>query len=196
MSMRHDDDAHGYAHHHHHAHHHHSHSHSPHQHAHGAPLGLGLPGAADARYASMSLEDIRFPPDDAHAGEYAGARARYAGSAPASWHPGLAAAASARAGLPAQYLAPQPQHAPPHAQLGLSLHIPPPAAHTPAMDRLPADSTLLTPLPGYEPPPLLPPLNVGADAGYYEGGMYEEEGGARPGTGHASLGGSGEEYEL
>jgi hypothetical protein len=71
----------------------------------------------------------------------------------------------------------------------------PTSAHGP-LDRLPANSTLLTPLPGYEPP-LLPPLNAqhqqqqqqqqqrGGDVAYsgeaYEG-VYEEEG-TRPGTG-------------
>lgn len=63
------------------------------------------------------------------------------------------------------------------------------------MNRLPPDSTLLTPLPGYQAPSLLPPLHTGSDLAYPSDGyeMYDEE---RPGTGHGSLGqGSGDEYD-
>jgi transcription factor CON7 len=59
------------------------------------------------------------------------------------------------------------------------------------MGRLPPDSTLLTPLPGYEPPSLGPSLQAGPGLGGYEGyqgydRIYDDD--RRPGTGHESLG--------
>lgn len=70
------------------------------------------------------------------------------------------------------------------------LTIPPPSG------RLPPDSMLLTPLPGYDRdtlPPLQPP--VGSDMTYDPEAYYEGNGGRRPASGHASMGrGSGDDY--
>lgn len=63
------------------------------------------------------------------------------------------------------------------------------------MNRLPPDSTLLTPLPGYQPQSLLPPLQLNGDMNYPPSSfeIYEDDG--RPSTGHTSIGqGSGDEY--
>jgi transcription factor CON7 len=65
---------------------------------------------------------------------------------------------------------------------------------------LPPGSTLLTPLPGYEPPAIISNMQGDQELGYeaYDryGRTYESDG--RPGTGHASLGGTSAdgEYDL
>ncbi|KAF5387331.1 hypothetical protein D9757_005798 [Collybiopsis confluens] len=74
------------------------------------------------------------------------------------------------------------------------LTIPPPSQLQ--TGRLPPDSMLLTPLPGYDRdtlPPLQPP--VGSDMTYDPEAYYEGNGGRRPSSGHASMGrGSGDDY--
>ncbi|KAK0489033.1 Zn finger family DNA binding protein [Armillaria novae-zelandiae] len=69
-----------------------------------------------------------------------------------------------------------------------------PTSSSPPMNRLPPNSTLLTPLPGYQPPTSLPlpPLDPSIDLDYTNEGYYNEESGRRPGSGHAGL--SGDEY--
>jgi transcription factor CON7 len=62
---------------------------------------------------------------------------------------------------------------------------------------LPPGSTLLTPLPGYEPPAVISGMQGDQELGYevYDryGRVYESDG--RPGTGHASLGGASADGE-
>lgn len=69
-----------------------------------------------------------------------------------------------------------------------------PASSSPPMNRLPPNSTLLTPLPGYQPPTSLPlpPLDPSIDLDYTNEGYYNEESGRRPASGHAGV--SGDEY--
>ncbi|PBK72444.1 hypothetical protein ARMSODRAFT_1016407 [Armillaria solidipes] len=69
-----------------------------------------------------------------------------------------------------------------------------PASSSPPMNRLPPNSTLLTPLPGYQAPTSLPlpPLDPNIDLDYTNEGYYDEESGRRPGSGHAGV--SGDEY--
>lgn len=68
----------------------------------------------------------------------------------------------------------------------------PPQMHT---GRLPPDSMLLTPLPGYEARETLPPLQVGSDMTYDPEAYYEGSSGRRSGSGHASMNReSGDDY--
>lgn len=153
--------------------------------------GLGLPSSVsiphgDIRYP-IPLEEIRYPADNYGMT----ARQRYSGSAPSSWHPSHPTSRS----LPHQYMSsgsPSMSHA--HhthlPQLNIQSHHSQTHPHSPqpvVMDRLPPDSTLLTPLPGYQPPSLLPPLEGAGDLSYpQEYSIYEDS--QRPGTGHGSLG--------
>ncbi|KAF5383555.1 hypothetical protein D9615_003531 [Tricholomella constricta] len=180
----------------------------------------GLPSSAPSMLTE-SGDRFSFPVDvdryqieerDDHLSAYsAHARQRYSGSTPASWH--------GRSNLHQQYLSsslpsqsspqsftqhnnsnlppldtrmhqqqPQPQH-PPHPR--------PQSPHAAPMNRLPPDSTLLTPLPGYQPPSILPPLHAGDNLSYsaepgYE--LYDDSHDGRPHTGHGSIGRSEEEY--
>ncbi|EGO22284.1 hypothetical protein SERLADRAFT_472892 [Serpula lacrymans var. lacrymans S7.9] len=79
------------------------------------------------------------------------------------------------------------QHPSQHQGMGL----PSSSSHV-AMNRLPPDSTLLTPLPGYEPPAMIPGAMHGQpELDVYGGGgydsVYEEDG--RPGSGHSNVSG-------
>lgn len=167
-----------------------------------------LHASSGERYP-VPVDDIRYPLDerDDHFGTYpTTARQRYSSSTPASWHSG--SAPSSRTG-PHQYLSsslptqshvhndnhlPHPNTQTQHAQPQSHPH----GSQSPplmAMNRLPPDSTLLTPLPGYQPQSLLPPLHLNSDMNYPPGSfeIYEDDG--RPSTGHTSIGqGSGDEY--
>jgi hypothetical protein len=130
-------------------------------------------------------------------------RSRYNDAARASWHGGatpheISAPQYISASLPTQshlhhshHLNTQSQYSlHPHSSRALS-----PTHMSPS--RLPPDSTLLTPLPGYQSSSLLPPLQVGGELGYSSSnyGVYDDESHPRPSTGHASIGyGSADEY--
>ena len=131
------------------------------------------------------MDDIRFPMEDrerfAHHGDQERdrdlARQRYATSTPTTWHHparSLSNSSSGTGSATGYEAQAQPTTPSQHPVLAHSHHL---AAsqqqqqqqqQTVAnisrlgsdviLNRLPADSTLLTPLPGYEPPTLLPPL--------------------------------------
>lgn len=160
--------------HHRHVSHHHPY-HSSHHSAHLPTIGT------DGRYGSVALDSIRYPPADeldglprGHGAEDAfrrgsypdlRAQARHHGAiAPGSWHPSMGSSRQA------SYL----------ASAGL------PANADIALNRLGPDSTLLTPLPGYEPPSVAQVesgLNI---YGGYANGPFADDG-SRPNTGHRSL---------
>lgn len=138
----------------------------------------------DGRYASAALDSIRYPSADeldglprGHGAEDAfrrvshpnlRAQARYHG---ASWHPGMGSSRQAH------YLTSGHQM---NLLAGL------PANADISLNRLGPDSTLLTPLPGYEPPSL---AQVESGLNMYGGpanGHYTDDG-SRPDTGHRSL---------
>jgi hypothetical protein len=184
-------------------------SRASHHQAAGMPTSVPVLHANSGERYPVPVDDIRYPLDerDDHFSAYhATARQRYSSSTPASWHSG--STPSSRPGLH-QYVSsslPTQSHVPHHSHLP---HLTTQSQHTGsqpqahgsqspslmAMNRLPPDSTLLTPLPGYQPPSLLPPLHLGGDVNYPQGSfeLYEDDG--RPSTGHASIGhGSGDEY--
>lgn len=83
------------------------------------------------------------------------------------------------------------------SQYSLQTHPRPMSPPHMTSSRLPPDSTLLTPLPGYQAPAILPPLQVGGELGYPSDGydVYDDESHPRPSTGHTSIGyGSADEY--
>jgi hypothetical protein len=156
----------------------------------------------DGRYTSdpLSTEDTGYLSHDFQARREEHGYARRAsfagqGSVPASWHPSMAQQHPSRS-LHSQFASGMPSHT--NSDIHAALNMP--TSSPLAMNRLPPDSTLLTPLPGYEPPTLLPPLQARTDGGYdgYDnyGRTYVEEG--RPSTGHASLGGASAngEYDI
>lgn len=190
-SLQHDrileSDLHLYPHHRHSSHHHHPYHHS----AHGSliPSSVSVPSLGpDGRYTSVPIESVRYPPPEeldglprGHGAEDAFRRgshpdlrsqARYhsSHSGPGPWHPSMA---SSRAGhyLPSSHSS---------SQLGL------PANADISLNRLGPDSTLLTPLPGYEPPSL-GQVESGLNMyGGYANGSYNDDDN-RPDTGHGSL---------
>jgi hypothetical protein len=146
----------------------------------------------------VATQDERYPKDDQIPAYHT--RSRYNDATRASWHGGatpheISAPQYISASLPTQshlhHLNPQPQYSlHPHSSRALS-----PTHMSPS--RLPPDSTLLTPLPGYQPTSLLPPLQVGGELAYPSSNydVYDDESQARPSTGHASIGyGSADEY--
>jgi hypothetical protein len=126
------------------------------------------------------MDEIRFPLDDrerfVHHGELERerdfARQRYATGTPTAWHHSARPLSNSSSGTgSAVGYDSQAQPTPP-SQLTHGHHLAPSQQPQPQqtvpnisrlgtdvmMNRLPADSTLLTPLPGYEPPALLTPL--------------------------------------
>ncbi|KAF9461206.1 hypothetical protein BDZ94DRAFT_1196519 [Collybia nuda] len=179
---------------------------APHHQITGLPSSLPVLHASSGERYAVPVDDIRYPLDerDDHFTTYpTAARQRYSSSTPASWHSG--SVPSSRTG-PQQYLS---SSLPTHSHLHNN-HLPhpnteqtqsqsqSPGSQSPplvVMNRLPPDSTLLTPLPGYQAEPLLPPLQLNGNINYPQSGfeIYEDDG--RPSTGHTSVGqGSGDEY--
>ncbi|KAF8623042.1 hypothetical protein AX15_006548 [Amanita polypyramis BW_CC] len=168
---------------------------------HPSHLSLGIPvsqTSASERYA-LSADELRYPVDqrDEHAGGYFGdvnSRPRYGESTTASWHP-----APSRSDAHYPYVPSVSGHH--HGQMSqISVRhdqrqpqpppSPPPRV---APSRLPPNSTLLTPLSGYQTHTMLPPLQAVGDGEY---DMYDNESIGRPGTGHASTGpGSGDDVD-
>ncbi|KAK0467133.1 Zn finger family DNA binding protein [Desarmillaria tabescens] len=162
------------------------------------PSGVSMSHVQPERYSVA--DDIRYPSDDrshriVERTNY-DERNRY--SAPSGWQPPP----------PSSYTRSQSQYPsvpfPPPSSLVAqhSLHpVPPnrseyvrPTSPSPPVNRLPPNSTLLTPLPGYEPPTSLPlpSLDPSIDLDYANEGYYDDESGRRPGSGHAGV--SGDEY--
>ncbi|KAF8074973.1 Zn finger family DNA binding protein [Lyophyllum atratum] len=178
----------------------------------------GLPSSAPSmltesgdRYSvPVELDRSQIDERDDHLAAYsAHARQRYSGSTPAAWHGSTRVNSQYQhlsSSLPSQSSQSFGQHnnLPPldtrmHHQSHLQYPPPrPPSPLAAPMNRLPPDSTLLTPLPGYHAPSLLPPLQATgtmpypAESGYE---LYNESQDGRPHTGHGSIGcGSEEEY--
>ena len=186
-----DSDVHGYPYHRHASHHHPYHS----SHHLSALSSSSVPSLGqDGRFAGVPIENIRYPPADeldgmphghgaedsfARRGSYPDLRgqARHHGSGSGSWHPGMVSPSR-----------PTNQHYVPsgHTQSHLNLSAGLPANAHISLNRLGPESTLLTPLPGYEPPSLVhvePGLNM---YGGQAGAVYGDDDG-RPDTGHRSL---------
>jgi hypothetical protein len=160
--------------------------------------GAGLPSSA-------VTQGERYARDDQMSTSPYHSRPRYQDATRASWHGG---ATSHEMSTPQYMSASLPTQS--HIHHGHLHHLnnqshyslqghpsrPLSPTHT-TSSRLPPDSTLLTPLPGYQPPSLLAPLQVGGELGYpsdsYD--VYEDDSHPRPSTGHASIGyGSADEY--
>ncbi|KAK2463575.1 hypothetical protein APHAL10511_004326 [Amanita phalloides] len=174
-------------------------------HRHHSHMGLGMtsgpvPHSSTSERYGLPADELRYPIDqrDEHLGGYFGdvnSRPRYGETTSTSWHP-----APSRTDVHYPYVSPvSSQH---HGQMPqISVHHdqpqsqPPPSSASPrvAPSRLPPNSTLLTPLPGYQTHTMLPPLQTAIDSGY---DVYDNESTGRPGTGHASIGpGSGDEFD-
>ncbi|KAF8637648.1 hypothetical protein AX17_002716 [Amanita inopinata Kibby_2008] len=175
---------------------------------HPSHISLGMPSGpvsqtvTNERYA-LSVDDLRYPVEqrDEHLSGYFGdvsSRPRYGDGTPASWHAGVTI--PPRSGNQYPYVSSVSNQQ--HGQMTqISVHhdqsrTQPPLPSSPrhaAASRLPPDSTLLTPLPGYQPHTMLPPMQSGGESGY---DVYEDGSTGRPGTGHASIGpGSGDEFD-
>ncbi|GLB41818.1 putative zinc finger [Lyophyllum shimeji] len=113
------------------------------------------------------------------------ARERYGGSAPASWHSPTRVHTNysyLSSSLPSQPTQSFSQH---NNLPSLNVHVqyqpqpqqPPPRPQSPlvqsATNRLPPDSTLLTPLPGYQPPSLLAPMQGSDNVSYPSEPVYK-----------------------
>lgn len=155
----------------------------------GLSVNVPHPGSAD-RFA-VPIEDIRYPPHEREeeAIHYGNLRRFNNVGTPSSWHAG--STLSSRAGLTQSYISSSLPSQPSHAS--------PPSPRM--VGRLGPDSTLLTPLPGYQNHQshagLLPPLHPGGDLTYSSEGYDLYESDSRPGTGHASIGGhvSGDDFD-
>lgn len=156
--------------------------------------------AQDGRYSSIPIEDVRYPPDSldaiprGHGAENAFRRGshpdmrshtRYHGNGNGSWHPSLTSSRVSHS----QYHLSSVHNS---SHLGLSGGLPTNADVS--LNRLGPDSTLLTPLPGYEPPSLIQVENgLNIYGGYGDDDSRPDTGhrslydDGRPGTGHGSL---------
>ncbi|KAF9554502.1 hypothetical protein CPC08DRAFT_727094 [Agrocybe pediades] len=171
--------------------------------------GLGLPssvnmGSSD-RY-SIAMDDPRYPQHDRDDGmgayDQMSARQRYGNLQAASWQSGSNLSSRSNVNYSASAMSSQHVH---HSQLPqLAIHSRLPGEQNESMshlNRLPQNSTLLTPLPGYSTSSLMPPLQNGNGSVAYTADGYEiyEDDNGRPSTGHASIGsmghGSGDDFE-
>ncbi|KDR80662.1 hypothetical protein GALMADRAFT_207666 [Galerina marginata CBS 339.88] len=172
----------------------HSLHHRPHSSHH---PGMGSVTIGTTERYTVPIEDIRYPPqerDDAlGAYDHTTTRQRYSNVQPASWHGG--SNVSSLRNVPQSY---NPSSLSTHhsqlPQLAINTRLPQPLGDDePAaaqLNRLPQNSTLLTPLPGYHTPSLMAPLHNGSGSvAYTPQGyeIYEEDSNGRPGTGHASI---------
>ncbi|KAK0202699.1 Zn finger family DNA binding protein [Desarmillaria ectypa] len=161
------------------------------------PSGMTMSHMQPERYSVA--DDIRYPSDDrshriVERPNY-DERSRY--PSPSGWQPPPPSSYRTQSQYPSVPFPPPSSLIPQH-----SLHpVPPnrseyvrPASSSPPVNRLPPNSTLLTPLPGYEPPTSLPlpPLDPSIDLDYTNEGYYDDKSGRRPGSGHAGV--SGDEY--
>ncbi|KAE9399556.1 hypothetical protein BT96DRAFT_993885 [Gymnopus androsaceus JB14] len=188
------------------------------------PGGMSLPGMSTHSRYGMGTDDVNFTAAERNerSGLPFGARPRYDTTPTSQWNANISSStrssissspylsSSLPSQSPMQHFHPGHGHSHSHSlhQLHFDtssyhssptepsdrpLTIPsPPQMHT---GRLPPDSMLLTPLPGYEPRETLPPLQVGSDMTYDPEAYYEGNSGRRSGSGHASMGrGSGDNY--
>ncbi|KAJ3906313.1 Zn finger family DNA binding protein [Lentinula edodes] len=202
----------------------HSSRYPPSHHRYGYATSMSLPGLSLHSRYNMGADDLGFnaAERDERSGLPFGARPRYDTSPVSQWNPHVSS--STRSSIPVPYISsslpsqssmqhfhpghghshshslhqlnfdtPSSYHSSPIEPSDRPLTIPsPPQMHS---GRLPPDSMLLTPLPGYEHRETLPPLQVGSDMTYDPEAYYEGESGRRSGSGHASMGrGSGDDY--
>ncbi|KXN92418.1 hypothetical protein AN958_07036 [Leucoagaricus sp. SymC.cos] len=153
-------------------------------------LSVNVPHAGSADRFAVPIEDIRYPPHerDEDVLHYSNLRRFNNVGTPSSWHAG--STLSSRAGLGQSYISSSLPSQPGH-----------PSSPSPRMvGRLGPDSTLLTPLSGYQNHQshsgILPPLHSAGDLAYPPDGYDLYESDSRPGTGHASIGGHVSEDEF
>lgn len=154
-------------------------------------LSVNVSHAGSADRFTVPIEDIRYPPHDREEDvlHYGNLRRFNNVGTPSSWHAGSTLAS--RGGLNPPYISSSLPSQPGHTS--------PPSPRM--VGRLGPDSTLLTPLPGYQGHQshagLLPPLHPSGDLAYAPEGydLYDTD--SRPGTGHASIGGhvSGDDFD-
>jgi hypothetical protein len=179
---------------------HHRSLHSSHS---GLPSSVSIPHSGTADRYSVAIDDIRYPAHDRdegliNYGPLAG-RQRYGGNLPSSWHGG--SHISSRPNIQQQYLSSSlPNQSTHHSQLpqlSTNSRLHQSSSGTLPQNRLPQNSTLLTPLPGYQTS-LIPLLHSGHGLSYSTDGYeaYDEDNNSRSGTGHASIGThSGDEFD-
>ena len=166
----------------------HHRQHSSHQH------GMGLTGSVAVgtvdRYA-VAIDGIRYPPQDReddfelYDDPSLTARQRYSGLHPPSWH---SSTFPTRPNIQAYTPSPLTKHTH-HShlpQLAINTHMTRPSPTPVHGNRLPQNSTLLTPLHGHGDHSLIAPLDNTRSVGYTEGYEVYETDTSRPGTGHAS----------
>jgi transcription factor CON7 len=182
---------------------HHRPLHSSHS---GLPSSVSIPHSGTTDRYSVAIDDIRYPAHDRDEGliNYGSlaSRHRYGGNLPSSWHGG--SHISSRQNIQQQYLSSSlPNQSAHHSQLpqlniNSRLHQSSSASGTLPQNRLPQNSTLLTPLPGYQTS-LIPLLQSGNGLSYSTDGYeaYDEDNNSRSRTGHANSIGtrSGDEYD-
>ena len=157
--------------------------------------GMALTGSVTVgtvdRY-SVAIDDIRYPPhgreDDfeLYDDPSPGARQRYSGLHPASWH---GSTFPTRPNIQAYTPSPLTKHTH-HShlpQLAINTQLTRPSPTPVHGSRLPQNSTLLTPLHGHAGSLIAPPDNARSIAYTAEGYEVYESDTSRPGTGHASL---------
>ncbi|KAF8817423.1 hypothetical protein BYT27DRAFT_7126125 [Phlegmacium glaucopus] len=183
----------------------HSINHRPHSSHHpGLPSSVSIPHSGTTDRYSVSIDDIRYPTNDRDDGllNYGSlaSRQRYSGNLPSSWHGG--SHIPSRPNIQQQYLSSsfpnQPAHHSQLPQLSINSHLHQASSGIPPANRLPQNSTLLMPLPGYQTTSLIPLLQSGNGLAYatdaYE--VYDDDSNSRPGTGHTSIGAhSGDEFD-
>ncbi|KAF9071532.1 hypothetical protein BDP27DRAFT_1321904 [Rhodocollybia butyracea] len=173
--------------------------------------GMTLPGLSPHSRYGMSPDDLGFntAERDERSGLPFSARPRYVTSPNSHWNPSPSTRPSyLSSSLPSSSMQHFPQghgHGHSHSLHQLHFDTPPSYHSSPAepsdrpltvssplpTGRLPPDSMLLTPLPGYEPRETLPRSDMTYDPEAY----YEGDSGRRSGSGHASMGrGSGDDY--
>jgi hypothetical protein len=166
----------------------HHREHSSHQLA--MPSAGSLTADALDRY-SVAIDDIRYPPQDReddfelYNDTSLTARQRYGGLQPASWH---GSTFPTRPNIQAYTPSPLTKHG--HLpQLAINTQITRPSLGPVNGNRLPQNSTLLTPLHRYPGPSLIAPLDNAGSMAYTteEYDLYETDT-SRPGTGHTSIG--------
>ena len=169
----------------------------------GLPSSVSIPHSGTSDRYSVSIEDIRYPAHDRDDGliNYGSlaSRQRYGSNLPSSWHGG--SHVSPRPNIQQPYLSSslpnQPAHHSQLPQLNINSRLHQPSSSTLPVNRLAQNSTLLTPLPGYQTS-LIPTLQSGNNLSYSTDGYdaYDEDTNSRPGTGHASVGAhSGDEFD-
>ena len=181
---------------------HHRSLHSSHS---GLPSSVSIPHSGTTDRYSVAIDDIRYPAHDRDEGliNYGSlaSRHRYGGNLPSSWHGG--SHLSSRTNIQQQYLSSSlPNQSAHHSQLpqlniNSRLHQSSTVSGTLSQNRLPQNSTLLSPLPGYQTS-LIPLLQSGNGLSYSHDGYetYDEDSNSRSRTGHASIGThSGDEFD-